>query len=78
MPEHPSFTPEASRPRFDLSTIQGIPVGEVEVLPDAEVMARDYLDTLAKEKTNQASMAEMGWAERYLLSLPLPCRVKIR
>ena len=64
MPERPSFTPEAPRPRFDLSTIQGIPVGEVEVLPDAEAMARDYLDGLAKEKTSQAEMAELAWALR--------------
>ena len=39
-------------------------MGEVEVLPDAEAMARDYLDGLAKEKTSQAEMAELAWALR--------------
>ncbi len=74
MPEHspqPSQHPESSRPRYDLSTIQGIPVGKVEVLPDAEAMARDYLDQLAKDKTSQAAMAEMAWAFRSQLQQDL-------
>ena len=71
MPERPSVTPEASRPRFDLSTILGIPVDDVEVHPDAQAMAREYLNGLTHDKTSQAEMAELAWALRRQLQTDL-------
>lgn len=63
-PEHPPVEGRPTRPSFDLSTIHFIPVDQVEVAPEAEAMARDYLDTLKKDAASEASMAELAWALR--------------
>ena len=45
MPEHspqPSQHPESSRPRYDLSTIQGIPVDRVQVSKEIAEMTTAY------------------------------------
>lgn len=63
MPEHlPSPPSETRTPRlrFDHSTIHLIPVDDIKVSPEAEAMARDYLDRLKKDVTNEASMAELA------------------
>ena len=70
MPENPSSErirqiPEKhERPRFDLSTIMGIKIGEINITNDAEKMAESYLEQLHKDETNQAQIAELVWAFR--------------
>lgn len=70
MPEHlpTSQPPDAQhirpRSRFDLTTIMGIPVHEIEVHPDMEAMASAYMSQLKADKTNKASYAELAWAFR--------------
>ena len=57
MPERPSFTPEARRTRFDLSSIMGIAVEEV-VIPATTKAKAEAMFARLEASANEAQMAE--------------------
>ncbi|MCR4314131.1 MAG: hypothetical protein NUV84_02710, partial [Candidatus Uhrbacteria bacterium] len=69
--EQPSTHDREPRPRFDLSTIMGIKVDEVEIPEEVTQKADEYLKQLAKEGANQAQLAELAYAFRRQLRTDL-------
>ncbi|MBM5790051.1 hypothetical protein FJZ23_03130, partial [Candidatus Parcubacteria bacterium] len=67
MPERPSsefqHAPDI-RPRFDLSTIMGIQVDDIEVSEEAGEEAKAYMKELIKNGTGSAELAELAYAFR--------------
>ncbi|MBI5794125.1 AAA family ATPase [Candidatus Uhrbacteria bacterium] len=64
-PQRHSPDAEFQHPRFDLTTIMGIPVHGLQVSKEAHEMAKAYFDSLTmKERIDKASEAELAWALR--------------